>query len=168
MNKKNLKIIENQNCDMCNKKTSTLITQIINDPYCGDLSIFTMNCKNCKYKKSDVGFLNPKKPAKYILEVENEKDLNIRIVKSSNCDLIIPTFGLDVESGLLSDGFISNIEGVLHKFKTQLNHFENEKTEKLKKNLDLAIKGKKKFKLILKDNSGNSTIISDKVKIEKL
>ena len=161
-----MKILENQVCDICKEKSSIIITKNILDPYCGKLSIFSIKCKNCGYKKNDVGFLEPKEPKKYILKVNRKKDLNIKIVKSSYCELEIPTFGLSIESGLNSDGFVTNVEGVLQKFLQKLNLFEdNEKKLKIKKKLERAISGLENFEMILKDDSGNSMIVGDKVEI---
>ena len=84
---------------------------------------------------------------------------------------------MDVESSGNSDSYITNIEGVLLKFKSKIEFLENnlglekEKRKKAKtllNKIEKILNGEIKTKIVLRDEIGNSTIISDKVKIKKL
>jgi zinc finger protein len=172
---RNIEIKENVICDVCHKNKAVFSTYVINDFNCGKISIFTIKCKNCGFKKNDLLFLNPKEPAKYSIKIENSDDLSIKVIKSGDCKIKIPELGLDVNSSINSDGFITNIEGVLNKFKTQIDFLKKttKKTDLTKLNrllldIEKVKSSKKKINLILEDNSGNSMIISDRVKISKI
>ncbi len=165
--------VHNQPCPACGKEKATFSEYEIEDPYCGPIAIFAVKCEACGYKSSDLEILEKGEPLIYEVDIESPEDLNIRIIKSGSCEIQIPTLGISYDSEFVSDGFISNVEGVLNRFKTQveflskdpdLSDREQEKLAKIRSNIDKVIDGKKKIKLILKDRSGNSAIISDKVK----
>jgi len=73
-----------------------------------------------------------------------------------------------------SEGFISNIEGIIKRFQQQINILKSDSTldksqEKIKniiKGIEQVLAGEKEMTLKLTDKSGNSTIISDKVKVK--
>lgn len=167
--------ISNQPCPICGENTCTLTEELVEVPYFGKVYIFSMSCSACKYSKSDVECAERKDPIKYTFEIENQKDLNTRIVKSSEGTIKIPHM-ITVESGPESDGYVSNIEGVLLKIKNILEKTRNDaeddadkkKAKNMLKKLNKVLWGNEKLKIILEDPSGNSAIISDKAKIEKL
>ncbi len=72
-------------------------------------------CSGCHYRHTDVISLQEKAPVKYILKVEREEDLNIRVVRSSQCKVEIPELGAEITPGAAADGFISNVEGILNR-----------------------------------------------------
>lgn len=168
--------LSKQPCPMCRKNTLTLIEDEKNIPHFGKCYILSMNCSNCKYNKSDIDPAEKKNPVKYTFEIENEKDLHVRVVKSSDATVKVPRFKLSMTPGPASIGFISNIEGLLHRFKKIIEKqrdFEddpeiNKKAKKLLKKLWKVECGDEKLKIIIEDPSGNSAIISDKAKVEKL
>jgi zinc finger protein len=102
--------------------------------------------------------------------------MKIRVVKSSNANVKIPHVG-DILSGPSSNGYVTNIEGILNRMMKQLeiirdNEEEEEESRKKAKNmikkLHRVIWGQEKQKFILEDPTGNSAIISDKAVKEKL
>ncbi len=170
-------VIDNQQCPVCSVNKATFTEYEIEDPLAGPIAIFSIKCSACGFKNSDLEFLEPGEPCEYTLEVESKEDLNIRIIKSGACEIKIPNFRISVDSTMNSEGFISNVEGLLDRFKKQIeflksdDDLEKEKRKKLKnilKGIEEVKSGEKKITIKLIDDSGNSAIISDKVKVKKL
>lgn len=167
--------LKGQKCPMCGKNTLTLSEAEMEVPYFGKLYVFGMTCSNCKYHKGDVEAGETKEPCKYTLEIEGKKDLDARIIRSSEATIKIPHIG-SMSPGPEAEGFISNIEGVLEKFKKQVEAIrdtaEDDKDKKKAKNmlkkLNKVLWGDEKIKIVIEDPSGNSAIISEKAKREKL
>ncbi len=176
---KNIDVFFNKiDCPICKSQIQTHYkTQDI--PYFGEVIILTLICQNCGYKKNDLFSVYEKEPKKYILKVNEEKDLKIKVVRSGACTIKIPEFGTVIEPGVESEGYITNIEGILLRINDILLGLEKNpqddetlsKIEELKRELEKAKDGKLAFTLILEDPTGNSAIIledTSKLKIEKL
>ena len=171
--------VENETCPMCHKKTLTLIEDEKDIPYFGKVYLFSMSCDNCKFYKADVEAAEQKPPCKITFETNSEKDLNVRLIKSSEAHLKIPTLRMDVRPGPDSNGYITNIEGVLNRFEKviqeqkKLAEADGDKAAKttaknlLKKIWKIKC-GEIPVKIVIEDPSGNSAIISDKAKFELL
>ncbi len=165
-----------QRCPICNEDTLTLLQDEKDIPYFGKTFIFSMQCENCKYNKSDIESTEQKEPCKIEITIDNKKDLNIRVVKSSFGSIKIPQMRMSLESGPDSEGYISNIEGLLDRFKkiieTERDIAEEDDVRKHAKNLLKKLwkvsLGEFPLKIIIEDPTGNSAIISDKAKITKL
>ncbi len=168
--------LKNQPCPICRKNTLTLTEEEVDVPHFGKTYLFSMICEDCKYHQSDVESAEQKEPCRLTIMIDSEKDMNIKIVKSSNASIKIPELRVSVESGPASDGYISNVEGVLDRFKKiiegERDEAEEDDIKKKAKNLLKKIwkvkLGEIPIKVIIEDKSGNSAIISDKVKVEKL
>ena len=125
---------------------------------------------------SDIEAEKHQEPCKLTFEITKEEDLNTRVVKSSNATIKIPQLKISVTPGPASIGYISNIEGILERFEKIINsQKENEEDPAIKKKAKNLLKklwkvkcGSEKLKIIIEDPSGNSAIISEKTKIEKL
>lgn len=175
MAKEQSNTLAGQLCPMCGKKTLTLTETKIEVPFFGNTFVFTMNCAACKYKKSDIEAEQQKEPCKYIFEVNGKQDLNVRVIKSSEATVKIPRVGT-MEPGPASEGFITNIEGIITKFKEQIEHLKNDeededarkKAKNLLKKIQKVLLGGEKLKIIIEDQTGNSAIISDKAEKKKL
>lgn len=145
-------------------------------PYFGKVYLFSMKCSGCIFSKSDVEAEQQKEPCKITFTIENEKDLNVRVVKSSEGSINIPQLKMSVESGPNSEGYVSNIEGVLRRFEkiieSQKDNVEDEDDKKEAKNLLKKLwkvkQGDIPLKIVIEDPSGNSAIISEKAVVEKL
>ena len=168
--------LENQPCPFCSEKKLTLSEEEINIPPFGKVFLFSMFCLNCNYRKSDVETEERKDPVKIIITIDSEKDMNIRVVKSSDARISIPQMRMAVEPGPDSEGYISNIEGVLDRFKKMIEDERDiAEDDDVKKNAKNQLKkiwkvklGDIPLKIIIEDSSGNSAIVSDKAKVEKL
>lgn len=168
--------LKNQKCPMCFKDTLTLREEDTEVPFFGNCYIFSMKCSSCNYFKSDVEVASDNKEgAKYTLEVNGEKDMKIRIVKSAQAVVKIPHV-TTITPGPASQGYISNVEGLLNKVKTQIEFLKKDaednrdrkKAKNLLKKLQNVMWGREKLKIIIEDPSGNSAIISEKAVKSKL
>ena len=170
-------IVENQQCPVCFKEAATFSEYEIEDPLAGPIAIFAIKCNECGFKNSDLEFLEEGTPAEYSIDIESKEDLDIRVIKSGACEIKIPSFRISVDSTMNSEGFISNIEGVLDRFRKQIEFLKEDsdldKTQRKKlknilKGLDEVFRGEKKITLKLVDESGNSMILSDKAQVKPL
>ena len=160
---------EHQLCPLCSQKTLILTEREIEVPYFGKVYLFSMTCDNCKYHKADVESSEQKEPVKYEFEISSEQDMKVRVVKSSEATVKLPHIAT-ITPGPASQGYVTNIEGILNRVKYQIETArdmeEDEESKKKAKNLlkkiTKIIWGQEKQKLIIEDSSGNSAIISDK------
>lgn len=168
-------VLEGQPCPMCSKKTLTLTEAEREVPYFGMVYLFSMSCNNCKYYKADVEVADKHDPVKYTMDIEGENDLNVRIIKSGEATVKIPHM-ISIEPGTSSNGYITNIEGILNRVKriieTARDNSEDKADRKKAKNMLKKLMkvqyGSEKLKIIIEDPSGNSAIVSDKAKKSKL
>ena len=167
--------LEKQPCPMCGKKELTLIEDEKEVPYFGKVYVFSMTCNNCKYHKADVESAKEGEPSKYTFEIGSEKDLKVRVVKSSQATVKLPHI-ISIEPGPAANGFVTNVEGILNRVKHAIETAkedadspeEKKKAKNLLKKLTKVMWGQEKIKLIIEDPSGNSAIISDKAVKSKL
>jgi len=168
----NLEVLEGELCPFCNKKTLTLRQAEREVPFFGKLAVFSMDCENeeCGYHKADVEAEEKRSATKCSIEISSEEDLKIRVVKSSTATIKIAHIG-SIESGEASNGYITNIEGILNRIKRQVeiikdstdDNSEKKKAKNILKKLNKVLWGQEKIKITLNDPNGNSAIISDKV-----
>ena len=112
--------VKGQICPICGKKELTLLEEEMDIPYFGLTFLFSMNCSSCGFSKADVESDEKKNPVKITFNIENVKDLNARVIKSSNALVKISQLKMSMEAGENSEGFISNVEGLLGKFEKVL------------------------------------------------
>jgi len=168
--------LEKQKCPVCGEEKLTLLEDEMDIPYFGKTYIFSMKCDGCNYSQSDIEAEENKDPCKIEFTVENKKDLSVRIVKSSEGSVKIPQLKMDVTPGVASEGYVSNVEGLLERFKkileSERDNADDEDVRKKAKNLLKKLwkieLGEEKVKIIIEDPSGNSAIISEKAVISKL
>lgn len=167
--------IEHQVCPFCHEKTLELRENEMEIPYFGRVYLFSMTCSNCKYHKSDIEAIEKKEPCRYAFEISSEDDLKVRVVKSSEATIKIHHI-TTITPGPASQGFVTNIEGILMRVKHQIEVLketaEDDEDKKKAKNLLSKLLrimlGQERQKIIIEDPSGNSAIISDKAIKEKL
>lgn len=167
--------ITGQQCPMCNKKELTLAEAQSEVPYFGKIFVFSMHCNACHYHKADVEASEQHEPARYTFEVNGKDDLSIRVVRSSEGSIKIPHVG-SLEPGPSAEGFITNIEGIIEKFKKQIEILrdtaeddeDKKKAKNMLKKLQNVLWGSEKLKIIIEDPTGNSAIVSEKAVRQKL
>ena len=158
-----------QPCPLCHQKALTLTEEETEVPYFGKVFLFSMTCSNCKYHKADIESAEKKEPCRYDFEISNEQDMKVRVVKSSEATIKIPHI-TEITPGPASQGFVTNIEGILNRVKYQIETLrdtaeddeDRKKAKNLLKKLLKIMWGQEKQKIIIEDPSGNSAIISDK------
>tara|TARA_Y100000310_G_scaffold332046_1_gene406823 strand:- start:2281 stop:2820 length:540 start_codon:yes stop_codon:yes gene_type:complete len=163
-------------CPVCAKKTLTMIEDEKDIPYFGKVFIFSMSCSKCGFHKSDVEADELKDPCKLTFTIEKEDDLKVRFVKSSEASVKISQLRMSVEPGASSNGYVSNLEGLLNRFEKiledQRDGSDDKDVRKKAKNLLKKIRkvkyGEAPLKIVIEDPTGNSAIISEKTKVEKL
>ena len=170
-------IVTGEPCPMCRQKTATLSEHSVEVPYFGRLFVFSLTCvnKECNYRIADIEAEQQKEPCKYTIEVDKEEDMKIRFIKSSQATVKIPHV-VTITPGPASEGYISNIEGLLNRVKDQIETAKNDaeddddknKAKNMLKKLIRVMWGQEKLKIIVDDPSGNSAIISEKAVREKL
>lgn len=148
------------------------IMKEIEIPHFGKVLETTIQCPSCGFKHSDIIALEQNDPAKYVIEI-NKNTLSTRVVRSQSATVSIPEVGVKVEPGPKSEGYVTNIEGMLTRFesavKKALNLFDDEESQNNAKNTLTHIqelkKGNETATLIILDPFGQSNIVSENVKV---
>ncbi len=167
--------LKRQPCPACGENKSTLKEDEVDIPHFGKVYVLSLECEACGYKKSDLESAEEKEPCKFTFDLENDADLNVKVVKSGEATLKIPHI-ITVEPGVASDGYITNIEGLLEKVKKMIGSAVDaeedddavKKSKTLIKKLNRALAGQEKLKIIIEDPTGHSAIISEKAVKSKL
>lgn len=165
-----------QQCAFCGENKLSLREEEVEIPFFGRVFVLSMDCTGCGYRKADVEPAEQKEPCRYTLEVTSDADLNIKIIKSAEATVKIPRV-MTIESGPASEGYITNVEGLLEKVKSMIQSAADAeeddpaaktKAKNLIKKLNKALVGREPLKIIIEDLSGHSAIISDKAQRSKL
>ncbi len=166
----------NTDCPVCKGRNTLEMTSKTEEiPYFGEILESTIICSECGYKHSDTICLEQKEPVCYSLLI-SKSNINARVVKSQTATLSIPELGLKVEPGPKSQGYVSNVEGVLNRFESAVETAiewaeEPEVKENALKIIDKIedIKsGDGSATLIIEDPFGHSVILHDDAKHRKL
>ncbi len=144
-------------------------------PYFGEIMESTIYCFKCGYKHSDMICLEQKEPVKYSIWMD-KANLSARVVRSQTATVSIPKLGLKVEPGPKSQGYVSNIEGIINRFedavRTALKFVEDDESKNkalnILESLEKIKDGKMVVELIIEDPFGHSTIIHEDASKRKL
>ena len=168
--------LKNQPCPFCNVNKLILREEEVDIPHFGRVFVLTAECEGCGYRKADVEPAETKEPCKFTLDISSEEDMNIKIVKSGEATLKIPHI-ISVEPGPASEGYITNVEGLLERVKKMIqsaadaeddDESAKKKAKNMIKKLNNVILGRENLKVIIEDPSGHSAIISDKAQKSKM
>lgn len=134
-----------------------------------------MSCDGCGFRHADVVSLSERPPMRYEFRIESENDLMVRVVKSSTGTVKLPELGVMVEPGPASQGYVSNVEGVLKRIEEAMkaaiegaSGVRRKRGERKLKSLEEILSGKRKARLVLMDPLGHSAIIHERAKKRKL
>lgn len=161
-------------CPACGEELK-VVTATYDTPYFGKLLITSISCK-CGFRHSDSFVAEIREPVRFVLEV-NENTLFSKVVRSTSGTIRIPELGLAMEPGPASQGFITNVEGVLMRFEDiveMARRWNSDDEEAVKRcdfileKLRLARDGKEQLTIILEDPHGNSMIIDDSAFVERM
>jgi len=161
-------------CPQCGEEAK-IIQETKDIPKYGKILISTIVCDKCNFRITDVMNIDMKPPARYTIKIESSNDLSSKIIRSSTGTIKIPELGLDVEPGAIADGYITNIEGMLERFKAAVKVMQDTKEQENKEivneimnEIELAQKGELVFTVIIEDPLGNSAILGEKALKELL
>ncbi|RAP51359.1 MAG: hypothetical protein BZ133_03340 [Methanosphaera sp. SHI613] len=166
-------------CPVCHSKNTLEVKNITeNIPYFGDILETSVYCTNCGYQESDNISLEQNEPSRYTLKINSDK-LSSRVAKSQTATITIPELGLKVEPGPKSQGYVSNVEGILSRFeqavvraiKLEGDNIDADVQENALNIIELITNirmGELETLMILEDPFGNSVIDDDDASYEKL
>ncbi len=170
-----MEIIRGEMCPICSKPALTL-TEIEREiPYFGLVHLFSMSCENCHYHKADVEPAEPKDPCSITFTINSEADMSVRVVKSAGATVKMPRI-MTMESNEMSNGYVTNIEGLLNRAKKVLEQVrdtsededEKRKAKNLIKKLQDIVWGREELTITIEDPQGASAIISEKSVVKKM
>ncbi len=156
-------------CPMCDGSDLKVTSMLYSVPFFNELAFFIMECPKCHFRHNDIFSTEMRRPSRWTLVVDEPSKLHIRVIRSSSGTIRIPEFGIDIEPGPSAEGYISNVEGVLHRIKPVLKmatdfaetEAQKDHGEHLMEELDKAIEGIRTFTLIIEDPAGVSGIVPD-------
>jgi zinc finger protein ZPR1 len=146
-----------------------------NIPYFGDVMEISTVC-TCGYRFADTLILSQKEPVRHSMKVSTADHMCTRVIRSTSGTVRIPEWGLDIEPGPASEGYVSNVEGILDRVerivrmarKWAEKDEEVERADELLAEIEAAREGKACFTLVIEDPLGNSAIVDSCVQIEPL
>ncbi|KUO39963.1 MAG: hypothetical protein AVW06_03095 [Hadesarchaea archaeon DG-33-1] len=161
-----------ERCPSCGAIGTFEIKGRIDDiPYFGEVMETLLTCSNCNLKHADVMCLGERKPMRYELKIASEADLMVRVVKSSTGTIKVPELGVTIEPGPASEGYVSNVEGVLDRIEQAVklalknaSAAQQRRGEAVMKKIEAIRRGDLKVRLIVMDPFGHSAIVAEHVK----
>ncbi|NJE54760.1 ZPR1 zinc finger domain-containing protein [Thermococcus sp. 21S9] len=171
-----VQVISLGDCPICGGKNTLKAIQHIHEiPYFGKVMESTIICEKCGYRNADVMILEDRPPKLYTVKVENEKDLFTRVVRSKSGTIELEEIGVKIEPGPASEGFITNVEGVLERVRETLlmaREFRRQegdeeavkKADEILQYIEDVREGKKPLTVKIADPLGNSALIGEKVR----
>ncbi len=165
-------------CPACGKNSLHLVVYLYEVPMVGPVTMTVGKCGECGFSFRDVRLAEAKPPRRIVLEVQDPEDLDILVVRAPSATVriegLVEEGPLEMKPGPVADGFITTVEGILHRFKEVIDFLCEEpdvdkaKCEKVQKAVKEAIGGKRRFKLVIEDPEGVSAVASNKARIEPL
>ena len=162
-------------CPSCDIESMITNQTEYNVEHFGSVVLNVATCQRCGYKHTDVLTLAARQPIALTTRINTPEDLRIRVIKSGTATVSIPEFGATITPGPYSEGYISNVEGILERIEDALTFMLSsakgkslERGEKMLKQIRLAKEGNPQLTLVIKDPLGNSAIVSsDPTKVRK-
>lgn len=156
-------------CPVCKKIGLKITFHSHEIPYFGEAIEEITRCSNCNYRHVDTLILEEKGPVEYSLKIDGERDMLIRVIRSSHATIEIPELGVKITPGVDSEGYITNVEGVLERIEDAIRTAKKAADQRTRKDVDALMKrigslkeGKGGATLYLADPTGNSAIVSEK------
>ncbi len=133
----------------------------------GSVLMSVVTCQRCGYKHTDVITLTEQEPIALTAKISSIDDLKMRVIKSGTATVKIPEFKATITPGPYSEGYISNVEGILDRVQDALTFMLTTadgkrlaRGEKMLKQIEHAKNTRPNFTLVIKDPYGNSAIVS--------
>jgi zinc finger protein len=162
-------MIMRHRCPCCDSDSITSNQSEYEVDQFGSVLFSVTTCGNCRYRHTDITTLTAHEPVVLSARITSLEDLNMRVIKSGTATVSIPEFSATVTPGPYSEGYISNIEGVLTKIEDALIFMLGsakgkslQRAERMLKTIRAAKEHKPNFTFVLKDPFGNSALVSPK------
>jgi len=156
-----------QRCPSCDNQSMVTSQTEYEVEHFGAVLLTVATCQRCGYRHSDVMSLTNRQPLALTARITSLEDLNIRVIKSGTATVSIPEFSATITPGPYSEGYISNVEGILSKIEDALIFMlSTAKGQRLKKGemmlnkIRRARDSKPRFTFVIRDPLGNSAIVS--------
>ncbi|MDP2666221.1 MAG: ZPR1 zinc finger domain-containing protein [Candidatus Diapherotrites archaeon] len=161
-------------CPQCGKGAK--IVQLVEKvPHFGKMMIQTVICEHCGFRFSDVMSLEFNQPMGFEIIIKDEKGLSAKLIRNSSGTVEIPQIGFRMEPGMVSEGFYTNIEGLLERVEMVLDSFirngnaeEKNNARAVREIVTQFREGKTPFTVRVLDPDGGSAILGERVKKWKL
>jgi len=160
-----------QQCPACDSQSMVTSQTEYEVDHFGAVLLSVSRCGRCGYRHDDVIALTNSEPIELRSNINSIEDLNLRVIKSGTATVSIPEFGATITPGQYSEGYISNVEGILGKIEDALTFMLNtakgrrlKKGEVMLRKMRAARDSKPEFTLVIKDPLGNSAIVSSNPK----
>ncbi len=146
-------------------------------PYLGESLETMLRCDACGYRHTDFVLTESKDPVRIRYTIADADAMSVRVVRSGSGTVRIPELGIDIEPGIASDAYITNIEGILVRIEGVLDQLlrdaedagQRRAIEQLLDVFGAMRDGKAEpATLVIEDPFGNSAIVHDDAEVEKL
>jgi len=104
-------------CPTCGHRPMVQRYAKLTIPYFDEAFETSLRCRECLYTNADVMITSVKEPVRVEFMVNSEKDLSARVIRSTSGTVRIPEMGFLLEPGTMPESFVSNVEGVLTRFR---------------------------------------------------
>ncbi len=155
------------NCPACDAESMVNNQTQYEVEHFGSVLLSVSTCQKCGYKHTDITTLTTREPLALRAKITSPEDLKIRVIKSGTATVSIPEFHATITPGPYSEGYISNVEGILGKVEDALTFMLGsakgktlQKGERMLKKMRMAREQRPNFTLVIKDPLGNSAIVS--------
>ncbi len=155
-------------CPVCGRQELEISEYLYEVPYFGKIILSTGTCRNCGYKYSDVRLAEVSEPKKIIVRVKGDRELRYLLIKSATASVYIPEKGYKMVPGPASTGFITTVEGILHRFLEALEAIcrgreDDQGCRENREWIQRAIDGREQFTLVICDPEGTSKVHGEDV-----
>ncbi len=158
--------INDQECPVCHENSLTMKEVIRDINGFGIAHFLSMSCNKCGYFKSDIEADEERTPFKETIKIENENDLEIKIIKSAQATIKFQRIS-EIKPTDTSNGYITTIKDLLNTEKKKLDELkegEEDQAEikKIKnkiKKIGRVLWGRDSLQITIEDPTGNSLIL---------
>jgi len=158
-------------CPACDSQSMVMGHTQYEVEHFGAVVLCVSRCGRCGYRHDDVITLTNGEAVELRAKISSVEDLKLRVIKSGTATVTIPEFDASITPGPYSEGYISNVEGILVKIEDALTFMLStasgprlKRGERLLRKMREARDAEPQFTLVIKDPMGNSAIVSSNPK----
>ncbi len=169
--------IDDAVCPACSHRGLEYRAEQIDLPYLGESLETMLRCNACGYRHTDFVLTESKDPIRVAYTVKDAGAMSVRVVRSGSGTVRIPELGIDIEPGIASDAYITNIEGILVRIESVLDQLHRDAEDaqqklRVQQLLDtfqaMRDGSAEPVTLVIEDPFGNSAIVHKDAKSETL